>query len=56
MDDAVYALVEEVNSQRTSAYQKETKRESSTIYIEEKIEVINNLITNLISEEKLLEI
>ena len=53
MDNAVYALVKEVNGQETSTYQKETEEESSTLQTEGEIEVINNLITNLISEKKL---
>ena len=54
MDDAVHALVEEVNSQRIPAYQKETERESSTLQTEGEIEAIHNLTTNPILEKKLL--
>ena len=53
MDNAVHALVEEVNSRETSAYQKKMERESSTLQAEGKTETIHNLTTNLISEEKL---
>ncbi len=53
MNDAVYALVKEVNSWGIPAYQEETEEESSTLQTEGEIEVINNLITNLISEKKL---
>ncbi len=53
MDDAVHALVEEINSQRTSAYQKKTEGKSNTLQIKGKTETIHNLTTNPISEEKL---
>ena len=56
MDDAVYTLVEEINSQEISAYQKETKGKSNTLQTEKKTEVIHNLTTNLILEEKLSKI
>src|SRR6266542_3314179 len=52
MDNAIYALVEEVNSQGILAYQEETEGESSTALTGE-TETIHNLTTNLISEEKL---
>ncbi len=53
MDDAVHALVEEVNSKETPAYQKETEEKSSILPTEGKIKNIHNLITNLILEKKL---
>src|SRR6266542_5467132 len=56
MDDAVHVLIEEVNSQEISAYQEKTERESSTFHTKGETETINNLTTNLISKEKLLEI
>jgi len=56
MDNAVYALVKEVNGQETSTYQKETEEESSTLQIEGETEVIYNFITNPISEETLPKI
>src|SRR6266498_3819880 len=56
MDNVVHALVKEVNSSGISAYQEETKGESSTLQTERETEVIHNLTTNLISEEKLFEI
>ena len=51
IDDAIYALAEEVNSQGIPAYQEETEGESSTAHTE--IETIHNLTTNPISEERL---
>ena len=51
IDDAVHALVEEVNSREILAYQEETEGESSTAYTE--VETIHNLTTNPISEERL---
>ena len=56
MDDTVHALVEEVNSYRILAYQEEMEGESSTAQMGGKIETIHNLITNPISEKKLLTI
>ncbi len=58
MNNAVHALVEEVNSQGTPVYQEETERESSTLLLEGKTnkKIIYNLITNPIIKEKLLEI
>ena len=56
MDNTVHALIKEVNSWETLAYKEETKEKSNTFQTEEKIEIIHNLITNLISEEKLLTI
>ncbi len=53
IDDAVHTLVEEVNSQEITAYQKKTEGENSTLQIEEEMKTIHNLTTNLISEEKL---
>ncbi len=53
MDNAVYALVEEMNSQKIPAYQKKTEKESSTIQTKEEVEVIHNLTTNSILEKKL---
>src|SRR6266498_2621690 len=54
MDDAVHALVEEVNSHGIPTYQEEIEGESNTAYTE--IETIHNLTTNPISEERLLTI
>ncbi len=51
MDDAVHALVEEVNSHRIPTYQEEIEGKSSTAHTG--IETIHNLITNPISEERL---
>ncbi len=51
MDDAVHALVEEVNSRGIPTYQEEIEGESSTVHTE--IETIHNLTTNLILEERL---
>jgi len=51
IDNAVHALVEEVNGWGTPAYQKEIEGESSICQTEGEIEAINNLITNPISEE-----
>ena len=49
MNEAIHVLIEEVNSREISAYQEETEGESSTLHIEEKTEVIYNLIINPIS-------
>ena len=51
MDDAVHALVEEVNSWGIPAYQEEIEGESSTAHTE--VETIHNLTTNPISEKRL---
>ena len=51
MDDAVHALVEEVNSRGILAYQEETEGESSIAHTE--VETIYNLTTNPISEKRL---
>jgi len=56
MDNAVHVLVKKVNSKGILAYQKETDSESSTLQTEGEIESINNLIINLILEEKLSNI
>jgi len=56
IDNAVHALIKEVNSQGTPAYQEETERKSSIIQTEGEIKIINNFTTNLISEERLLTI
>ena|SRR6266511_4595681 len=53
MNNAIYALVKEVNGRRNPAFQEETEGKSSTLYIEGKTEIINNLITNSILEERL---
>ncbi len=51
IDDAVYALVEEVNSREIPTHQEETEGESSTVHTE--VETIHNLTTNPISEKRL---
>jgi len=56
IDNAVYALIEEVNSQKIPVYQEETEEKSSTFQAEREIEVINNFTINSILKERLLTI
>jgi len=58
INKAIYALVKEINSQGTLAYQEKIEEENSILQKEKEreTEVINNLITNLILEGKLSKI